>query len=32
MKVVEFPEFYFWFHKKWKSFPEIRARYQGKTL
>lgn len=31
-KVVEFPEFYFWFHKKWKSTPEFRARYRGKAL
>ncbi|MBP2674672.1 MAG: htrB [Deltaproteobacteria bacterium] len=23
------PEQYFWFHKKWKSVPEIRARYEG---
>jgi KDO2-lipid IV(A) lauroyltransferase len=23
------PEQYFWFHKKWKSVPEIRARYDG---
>ena len=28
-KVVEFPEFYFWFHKKWKSSPEVRWRYHG---
>jgi len=31
-KVLEFPEFYFWFHKKWKSSPEVRARYQGKSV
>jgi KDO2-lipid IV(A) lauroyltransferase len=31
-KVVEFPELYFWFHKKWKSTPEFRARYQGKAV
>jgi KDO2-lipid IV(A) lauroyltransferase len=23
------PDQYFWFHKKWKSVPEIRARYEG---
>jgi len=28
-KVREAPEQYFWFHKKWKSVPEIRARYEG---
>jgi KDO2-lipid IV(A) lauroyltransferase len=28
-KVQEAPEQYFWFHKKWKSVPEIRARYGG---
>jgi lauroyl/myristoyl acyltransferase len=31
-KVVEFPELYFWFHKKWKSTPEFRERYRGKTV
>ena len=30
-KVVEFPELYFWLHKKWKSSPEVRERYRGKT-
>lgn len=29
-KVRKFPEQYFWFHKKWKAVPEIRARYEGK--
>jgi len=24
------PEQYFWFHKKWKALPEIRARYEGR--
>ncbi len=28
--VRETPELYFWFHKKWKSAPEIRARYEGR--
>jgi len=28
-KVRKAPEQYFWFHKKWKSLPEIRARYEG---
>jgi KDO2-lipid IV(A) lauroyltransferase len=28
-KVRQVPEQYFWFHKKWKSVPEIRARYDG---
>jgi len=28
-KVRMAPEQYFWFHKKWKSVPEIRARYEG---
>jgi len=28
--VREAPELYFWFHKKWKSVPEIRARYEGR--
>ena len=28
-KVRKAPEQYFWFHKKWKSVPEIRARYGG---
>jgi KDO2-lipid IV(A) lauroyltransferase len=28
-KVRETPELYFWFHKKWKSVPEIQARYRG---
>ncbi len=27
-KVRKCPEQYFWFHKKWKSVPEIRARYE----
>jgi len=31
-KVVEFPEFYFWFHKKWKSSPEFRERYRGEFV
>lgn len=31
-KVVEFPEFYFWFHKKWKSSPDFRARYKGTAV
>jgi len=31
-KVAETPGLYFWFHKKWKSIPGIRARYQEKTL
>ncbi|HEX9204512.1 MAG TPA: lysophospholipid acyltransferase family protein [Candidatus Deferrimicrobiaceae bacterium] len=29
-KVRRAPEQYFWFHKKWKSVPEIRARYEGR--
>lgn len=29
-KVRRFPEQYFWFHKKWKAVPEIRARYEAK--
>jgi len=29
-KVRQHPEQYFWFHKKWKAVPEIRARYEGK--
>ncbi|MBE0602300.1 MAG: lysophospholipid acyltransferase family protein [Deltaproteobacteria bacterium] len=29
-KVRKAPEQYFWFHKKWKALPEIRARYEGK--
>jgi KDO2-lipid IV(A) lauroyltransferase len=29
-KVRTAPEQYFWFHKKWKSVPEIRARYEGR--
>ena len=29
-KVRKYPEQYFWFHKKWKALPEIRARYEGK--
>jgi KDO2-lipid IV(A) lauroyltransferase len=29
-KVRMAPEQYFWFHKKWKSVPEIRARYEGR--
>lgn len=29
-KVRKYPEQYFWFHKKWKAAPEIRARYEGK--
>jgi len=28
-KVRESPELYFWYHKKWKSDPGIRARYAG---
>lgn len=28
-KVRKVPEQYFWFHKKWKSIPEIRARYDS---
>jgi len=28
-KVRKAPAQYFWFHKKWKSLPEIRARYEG---
>jgi KDO2-lipid IV(A) lauroyltransferase len=28
-KVRTAPEQYFWFHKKWKSLPEIRTRYGG---
>lgn len=28
--VRKYPEQYFWFHKKWKSNPEIRALYEGK--
>jgi KDO2-lipid IV(A) lauroyltransferase len=28
-KVRESPELYFWFHKKWKSSPEVRERYRG---
>ena len=28
-KVRKAPEQYFWFHKKWKSLAEIRARYEG---
>lgn len=27
--VRRFPEQYFWFHKKWKSSPEIRSMYRG---
>jgi len=27
-KVRKHPEQYFWFHKKWKSHPEIRAQYK----
>jgi KDO2-lipid IV(A) lauroyltransferase len=30
VKVRKCPEQYFWFHKKWKALPEIRARYEGK--
>ena len=26
-KVRKYPEQYFWFHKKWKTLPEIRAQY-----
>ena len=26
-KVRKYPEQYFWFHKKWKALPEIRAQY-----
>jgi len=29
--VRETPALYFWFHKKWKSVPEIRARYEGRV-
>lgn len=29
-KVRSAPEQYFWFHKKWKSVPDIRARYEGR--
>lgn len=29
-KVRNHPEQYFWFHKKWKALPEIRARYEGR--
>jgi KDO2-lipid IV(A) lauroyltransferase len=29
-KVRSAPEQYFWFHKKWKSVPEIRAGYEGR--
>jgi KDO2-lipid IV(A) lauroyltransferase len=28
-KVRKAPAQYFWFHRKWKSLPEIRARYEG---
>lgn len=28
-KVREAPELYFWFHRKWKSNPEVRAAYDG---
>lgn len=28
-KVRETPELYFWFHRKWKSNPEVRALYDG---
>lgn len=28
-KVRTAPEQYFWFHKKWKSLPEVRAQYEG---
>ncbi|MBI5576249.1 MAG: lysophospholipid acyltransferase family protein [Deltaproteobacteria bacterium] len=28
-KVREAPELYFWFHRKWKSNPEVRAMYDG---
>lgn len=30
-KVREAPASYFWFHKKWKGVPEIRARYEGRA-
>ncbi|MGE5189701.1 MAG: lysophospholipid acyltransferase family protein, partial [Gemmatimonadota bacterium] len=30
-KVREAPASYFWFHKKWKAVPEIRARYEGRV-
>lgn len=30
-KVRKAPEQYFWFHKKWKSVPEIRARYERRA-
>jgi len=29
--VRETPALYFWFHKKWKSVPEMRARYEGRA-
>ncbi len=29
-KVRKCPEQYFWFHKKWKALPEIRAQYEGR--
>ena len=29
-KVRKYPEQYFWFHKKWKTHPEIRAQYEGR--
>ena len=29
-KVRKCPEQYFWFHKKWKTLPEIRAQYSGR--
>jgi KDO2-lipid IV(A) lauroyltransferase len=28
-KVRTAPEQYFWFHKKWKSLPEVREQYEG---
>ncbi len=28
-KVRQTPELYFWFHRKWKSNPEVRAMYDG---
>ncbi len=27
-KIREAPELYFWFHRKWKSTPEVRALYE----
>lgn len=28
-KIREAPEMYFWFHRKWKSNPDVRALYDG---